>query len=514
MKLPGLLVLVSLLDICGSKFTYPLIASYHHHRHRPQGEELGKREDVLGGISLASQDSTASAAASATTGNGAVSFLNMVDNLRGDIGRGYYLEMDIGTPPQKMNILVDTGSSNFAVAGAPDPNVEVYFHSKLSSTYQDSDALVTVKYTQGSWVGNLGSDLITIPKGPNHTITVNIATIVESEDFFLPGVRWQGILGLAYSILSKPSSSVEPFFDSLVKQTETSDVFSLQMCGAGLTLNSEEQGNLAGGSLILGGIEPSLYKGKIWYTPIKQQWYYQIEILKLEVGGQNLNLDCKEYNTDKAIVDSGTTLLRLPIKVFGAVVSAIKRASLIEGFVDGFWLGNQLGCWAKGIEPWSFFPKISIYLRGENSSESFSITIAPQLYIQPVADMGLQGECYRFGISSSSNGLVLGAILMEGFYVIFDREKSRVGFATSSCAEIVGSAVSEVAGPFLTGDVSRNCIDTSPKVEPSLWIVSYVLISICGLSLLVSFILLILPCDRSNGNGLTDDSSLIRHRWK
>lgn len=45
---------------------------------------------------------------------------------------------------------------------------------------------------------------------------------------------------------------------------------------------------------VLGGIEPSLYKGDIWYTPIKEEWYYQIEILKLEIGGQSLNLDCRE----------------------------------------------------------------------------------------------------------------------------------------------------------------------------------------------------------------------------
>ena len=47
-------------------------------------------------------------------------------------------------------------------------------------------------------------------------------------------------------------------------------------------------------SQVLGGIEPTLYKGDIWYTPIQEEWYYQIEILKLEIGGQSLNLDCRE----------------------------------------------------------------------------------------------------------------------------------------------------------------------------------------------------------------------------
>ncbi|XP_043557300.1 beta-secretase 2 [Chiloscyllium plagiosum] len=465
-------------------------------------ELIDKRSSLLGGISLASQSA------------GTVSFYSMLNNLKGDVGRGYYLEVFIGTPVQKMNILVDTGSSNFAVAGAANSNIKTYFKPKFSSTYKSSDQFVLVRYTQGSWEGELGTDVVAIPKGPNGTVTINIATILQSEDFFLPGINWQGILGLAYSMLAKPSSSVEPFFDSLVKQIKIPNVFSLQMCGAGLSLIGEEQASPAGGSLVMGGIESSLYKGDIWYTPIKREWYYQIEVLKLEVGELNLNLDCTEYNSDKAIVDSGTTLLRLPINVFDAVVAAIKQTSKVAEFADGFWSGSQLACWMQGTTPWSYFPKISIYLRGENSTQSFRITILPQLYIQPMADIGVQLECYRFGISSSTNGLVLGATVMEGFYVVFDREQKRVGFSISSCAVIDGSPVSEIAGPFSAADISSNCISKRPRTQPALWIISYALITLSGIALLVSVILLIFPCSHRNGNGLTDDSSLIRHRWK
>uniref|UniRef100_A0A8C0PGM4 Beta-secretase 2 n=1 Tax=Canis lupus familiaris TaxID=9615 RepID=A0A8C0PGM4_CANLF len=302
-----------------------------------------------------------------------------------------------------------------------------------SSTYRSKGFDVTVKYTQGSWTGFVGEDFVTIPKGFNSSFLVNIATIFESENFFLPGIKWNGILGLAYAALAKPSSSLETFFDSLVAQAKIPNVFSMQMCGAGLPVAGS---GTNGGSLVLGGIEPSLYKGDIWYTPIKEEWYYQIEILKLEIGGQSLNLDCREYNADKAIVDSGTTLLRLPQKVFNAVVEAVARTSLIPEFSDGFWTGSQLACWTNSETPWSYFPKISIYLRDENSSQSFRITILPQLYIQPMMGAGLNYECYRFGISPSTNALVIGATVMEGFYVVFDRARKRVGFAASPCAGV------------------------------------------------------------------------------
>ncbi|KAM9033753.1 beta-secretase 2 isoform 2-T2 [Sarcophilus harrisii] len=401
---------------------------------------------------------------------GLVNFLPMIDNLQGDAGLGYYLEMLIGTPPQKLQILVDTGSSNFAVAGVPDPHTTSYFDIEKSYTYQSKNLNINVKYTQGSWTGSVGEDVVTIPKGFNSTFLVNVAVIFESEDFFLPKTKWNGILGLAYATLAK----------------------------------------------VMGGIEPSLYKGDIWYTTIKREWYYQIEILKLEIGGQNLNLDCREYNVDKAIVDSGTTLLHLPQKVFDAVVKAISQTSLISEFSEEFWTGSQLACW-KYETPWSYFPNISIYFRDENSSKSFRITVLPQLYILPVLGIDSNYECYRFGISSSANSLVIGATVMEGFYVVFDRAQKRIGFALSSCAKVDGVPVSEISGPFSTDDIASSCISFSTSNEPILWIVSYALMTLCGIIFLVLIILLFpfcsLNCSRDR-NLVNDESCLVQHRWK
>ncbi|CAF90923.1 unnamed protein product, partial [Tetraodon nigroviridis] len=465
---------------------------------------------------------------------GAVNFLDMVDNLRGDSGRGYYIEMSIGTPGQKMNILVDTGSSNFAVAAAPHPFITHFFNTALSTSYRSAGRPVAVRYTQGNWEGELGVDLVSMPTGPNGTVPINIAAILSSDGFFLPDIHWQGILGLAYPLLARPDSSVTPFFDSLVRQLGIPDVFSLQMCGAGLSAGAAAAAAL-GGSLIMGGTEPTLHRGPVWYTPIVEEWYYQVEVLKLEVGDQNLDLDCREYNTDKAIVDSGTTLLRLPVPVFNALVDAITRSSLvrrrsragltagvdlplicqIQDFSAGFWDGSKLACWMKGETPWRFFPKLSIYLRATNTSESFRITILPQLYIQQITDLDGTLDCFRFGVSSSVNGLVIGATVMEGFYVVFDRAQRRLGFALSTCAASGGLPLSEIAGPFSAADVASNCSGGVLKA-PVLWVLSYALIAVCALVLVVLLLLLLLaPCRRRNSFGeITDQSALVRHRIK
>ncbi|VTJ51505.1 Hypothetical predicted protein [Marmota monax] len=362
------------------------------------------------------------------------SFVEMVDNLRGKSGQGYYVEMTVGSPPQTLNILVDTGSSNFAVGAAPHPFLHRYYQRQLSSTYRDLRKGVYVPYTQGKWEGELGTDLVSIPHGPNVTVRANIAAITESDKFFINGSNWEGILGLAYAEIARPDDSLEPFFDSLVKQTHVPNLFSLQLCGTGFPLNQSEVLASVGGSMIIGGIDHSLYTGSLWYTPIRREWYYEVIIVRVEINGQDLKMDCKEYNYDKSIVDSGTTNLRLPKKVFEAAVKSIKAASSTEKFPDGFWLGEQLVCWQAGTTPWNIFPVISLYLMGEVTNQSFRITILPQQYLRPVEDVATsQDDCYKFAISQSSTGTVMGAVIMEGFYVVFDRARKRIGFAVSAC---------------------------------------------------------------------------------
>lgn len=41
-------------------------------------------------------------------------------------------------------------------------------------------------------------------------------------------------------------------------------------------------------------MDPSLYVGKIWYTPIRREWYYEVIIVRIKVNEQDLNMDCKE----------------------------------------------------------------------------------------------------------------------------------------------------------------------------------------------------------------------------
>ncbi|XP_004385735.1 beta-secretase 1 isoform X4 [Trichechus manatus latirostris] len=374
------------------------------------------------------------------------SFVEMVDNLRGKSGQGYYVEMTVGSPPQTLNILVDTGSSNFAVGAAPHPFLHRYYQRQLSSTYRDLRKGVYVPYTQGKWEGELGTDLL---------------------------------------------------------------------CGAGFPLNQSEVLASVGGSMIIGGIDHSLYTGSLWYTPIRREWYYEVIIVRVEINGQDLKMDCKEYNYDKSIVDSGTTNLRLPKKVFEAAVKSIKAASSTEKFPDGFWLGEQLVCWQAGTTPWNIFPVISLYLMGEATNQSFRITILPQQYLRPVEDVATsQDDCYKFAISQSSTGTVMGAVIMEGFYVVFDRARKRIGFAVSACHVHDEFRTAAVEGPFVTPDM-EDCGYNIPQTDEStLMTIAYVMAAICALFMLPLCLMVCqwrcLRCLRHQHDDFADDISLLK----
>lgn len=88
------------------------------------------------------------------------------------------------------------------------PLLWLYIHTSLppfhrSSTYRDLRKGVYVPYTQGKWEGELGTDLVSIPHGPNVTVRANIAAITESDKFFINGSNWEGILGLAYAEIAR-----------------------------------------------------------------------------------------------------------------------------------------------------------------------------------------------------------------------------------------------------------------------------------------------------------------------
>ncbi|KAK3754035.1 hypothetical protein QZH41_020303 [Actinostola sp. cb2023] len=383
-----------------------------------------------------------------------------MENLKGRPGQGYYIATNLGKPPQRINVLVDTGSSNFAVAASSHPYVPYYFHIEKSTSYKDLNRPVSVPYTQGNWEGELGSDFLNFIEGPNATVRVDVASILSSENFFINGSMWEGILGLGYARLAKPDSSVIPVFDQFVRQKAVlKDSFSMQLCGSSEIEPSAEP--TVAGTMVFGGIDDELYKGDLLYTPIVKKWYYEVVITDIAVDGESLNLDCKKYNYDKTIVDSGTTNLRVSEEIFTSILERLRKFDRL-GVPDDFWFGRQMMCWNYDKTPWEEFPDMSISLLSSISpSKEFRLKIPPQLYLRETIEHGplLGQHCYKFAITRAEKA--------EG------RLNPR----------------SEVSGPFSRDPVDCEYIETESS-DTALLTVAYVMAGVCGLCLLPIFILL------------------------
>ena len=72
---------------------------------------------------------------------------------------------------------------------------------------------------------------------------------------------------------------------------------------------------------------------------------------------------------------------------------------------------------------------------------AFRLELRPEQYLRAVSDYGFDGSCYKLsigpsGAAGSKSGSILGAVLMEGFYVVFDKSGKRIGWAENNCKTI------------------------------------------------------------------------------
>lgn len=92
--------------------------------------------------------------------------------------------------------------------------------------------------------------------------------------------RFDGILGLAYDTIAV-NHIVPPFYELLNQRLLDQPLFSFRIGP------SEEDG----GELVLGGIDPNHYTGKIDYVPVRRKAYWEVQLDKISFGDDVLDLE-------------------------------------------------------------------------------------------------------------------------------------------------------------------------------------------------------------------------------
>lgn len=211
-----------------------------------------------------------------------------------------FSEIEIGTPPQKFKVVLDTGSSNLWVPSSECGSIACYLHSKYdsssSSTYEKNGTEFAIKYGSGSLSGFVSQDNVKI--GGVEIEKQQFAEATSEPGLAFAFGRFDGILGLGFDTISV-NKIVPPFYSMLNQKKLDDPVFAFYLGDANKDGDSSEA--------TFGGIDKDHYTGELVKLPLRRKAYWEVDFNSIALGDNVAELD----NTG-VILDTGTSLIALP----------------------------------------------------------------------------------------------------------------------------------------------------------------------------------------------------------
>lgn len=292
----------------------------------------------------------------------------------------YFAEIGLGTPPQTFKVILDTGSSNLWIPSSECTSIACYLHNKYVSgdsiTYKPNGTDFSITYGSGSVKGYLSQDILQLAG-------IEIPKQVFGETTSEPGLtfafgKFDGILGLGYDSISV-QHTVPPVYNAINQGLLDEPKFAFHLGVEG------EDG--IGGTATFGGVDESLFEGKITYLPVRRKAYWEVKFDSLAFGEDAAKLDIG------AVIDTGTSLITLPsdlAEIFNAQIGAEKS-----------WSGQYTVDCAKrdGLPDLTFtfdgydFP-ISAYDYILEVGGSCVSTITPMDISEPVGPLAIIGDAF------------------------------------------------------------------------------------------------------------------------
>ena len=310
-------------------------------------------------------------------------------------------EIGIGTPPQLLDVLFDTGSGNFFINSKlctqkSCKRRESYDHDK-SLTYINQGLPIDINFGIGEIVGVMNQDTLTIAE-----ITIpyqDIAEVKQEIGSVFDDINLCGIMGLGFNKLASPDTI--PVFDNIVNSNTLDwNVFSFYF-----TLDENEESEV-----LLGDVNPDKFYDPIYWIPLTEDPHYWTVIIQdVRFGDKSLgvcNNDCI------AAVDTGTSLISAPTDMVKKMNSLFGNSCVdIDSYPDLIYVIN-------GIE----------------------FSLPPTLYILHSSD---DVEYCSLAFMSIDVGYgdiriwTLGDLFLSKYYSIFDRDHMRVGFAEAKHNKVI-----------------------------------------------------------------------------
>ncbi|CAH7669682.1 aspartic peptidase domain-containing protein [Phakopsora pachyrhizi] len=247
----------------------------------------------------------------------------------------YYSSISIGTPPQNFAVQIDTGSTSLWVASynssqsRQDTDVGgALFQASKSSTFIQSAIKYFMPYADSSWAnGVIAYDSVSL--GSFNVPKQEFGAMTATSKEMYKGSA-SGILGMSFPTDSNVTKGPYPFWiNAGIKN------FSIAMAGFKGNTDADTGRNVeqSGGVFTLGGVENTLFKGDINYCPLTSSTSWQIASSGLKINGEII----PNSQSDRVMVDSGTSLIGLPGRLVAAIYSKIPGAAAAKGDYAGYY---------------------------------------------------------------------------------------------------------------------------------------------------------------------------------
>jgi len=342
------------------------------------------------------------------------------------------IKLQLGTPAQTAVVQLDTGSADFLVYGTgcagcgPDKQ---RFNGTASNTYSSlscSNAsslglhcdmclqqvcAASDVYGDGSWVNSTAAtDMFSL--GPGASFNAFFGDVYAAFPNFQP-VGVNGIWGLAYRTISEFQAPTP--FRQMVQQLGIYNGFS--MC-----LRDNQRSTITFGDALPPNVPA---------TNITNDLYYVVNIDSLSINGKAVHgVSKSDFGT--SIVDSGTTLLILPTKVFNAVKSTLSSDANCKKHKNSplcMILANDQYCYQASASDLAGMPTITFSMSMPQGGElQWKLTGSDYL-------INCQKNYYTLGVQPMDGlGTILGDVAMQAYKVYFDRQQNLLGIQTvTSC---------------------------------------------------------------------------------
>lgn len=328
--------------------------------------------------------------------------------------RFYYSStVNIGTPPQPVTLLLDTGSSDTWVFTPQTKHrgsrnkPKSFFIPEQSKTFRSNDTTYAIQYGLGQSTGTWGTDIFQIGSAKIKDLSIGIASVGDVS---------QGLIGIGRP---EAESTVRNgyMYQNLPVKLMTSGI--INTAAYSLYLNDL---NAKTGTIMFGAVDKSKYVGPLYTMPISHPKHLGVSVKSIATDGVAKKNILKKPTT--AVLDSGTSLTYLE-------KPAMTSLHVFLNANPSFAIGQKYYCDCNVTKNIVMdFTGVQVKIPAYHFLWPVSAIVNPVI----AAAAFPPNSCY-IGIEANKKGMdfaLIGDNFLRAMYVVYDLQHNKIAVAQAN----------------------------------------------------------------------------------